>query len=789
MALSAIDPGFNQEEHAKSIVEETRELFERYTTDAQEWRVQSQENREFRYGRHWTEAQYDELTSMGHSPITVDRLGPAIESVKSIMTSNRPGFQCIPQENSDAKTAEALSRMLTYCYDISEGAVHVAKFIDDFLTIGMGVFYAYQDPLADMGKGEVMFQAVDPDKVSISSSSRNHKCTDSENIILSYMFTKKQAAQMKPQYKGAIEGAVSDQDFNLPSTGNRDGLNKLFFEVDIANATLNDDDYVRGYMRYKNVRVMYTRVFEKWSGEERIYREDEYQKYLQQPAYIYKGTPFTDPQEMAKIDQAIKDIIERQVELVANITEQHQQAILDIAAERAETMKGLDEALANDALEQERYDAEVNRLETAVQGKLEQAEENFESSVQAITNPEQPESVTIAELVQAGFIEEVSYPEERVMEYQIIGDQLVSEREMTLDEYPLIIAMNHHLGTPYPIGDVGLAKGNQEYINKLRSLIVAHTTSSVGSALLVGEGAVTDIEEMERKLARPGTKIIEIDFEEGQPIPMAPMPLANELYKTEADAKADIDHLLGVYELMLGNPSAAPDTHKATLSIDEYGQRRIRAKMMSIEDGLSRLGNVLIKLMQELYHTHKFMRILQPNGEMSEFSVNENLYDDFGKIIGRLNDITIGKYDCKVKSMSMLPDNRYGKMDWYLNLFDRKIIDGEEVLRKSGDFDIDGILERQGEKQKMQQALGKQQEEIKDLKGDMQTKDRQIQSLTNKVETEKFKATLKIEAERAKLAGELYERRLADAARYKQRNDADSKRTQRSKGKKNANRS
>ena len=58
----------------------------------------------------------------------------------------------------------------------------------------------------------------------------------------------------------------------------------------------------------------------------------------------------------------------------------------------------------------------------------------------------------------------------------------------------------------------------------------------------------------------------------------------------------------------------------------------------------------------------------------------------------------------------------------------------------------------------MQQA----QEQIKNMNGDIQTKDREIQHLRNRVETEKFKTKLDAQSNQSKAAGKIFERRLDD---------------------------
>ena len=72
----------------------------------------------------------------------------------------------------------------------------------------------------------------------------------------------------------------------------------------------------------------------------------------------------------------------------------------------------------------------------------------------------------------------------------------------------------------------------------------------------------------------------------------------------------------------------------------------------------------------------------------------------------------------------------------------------------------------------LQQQLQASQEQIKQLKGDLQTRDREAVNLRKKVEVEKFKADLDGTSNKAKAAATLYEKRLGDEMAGLKRNVA-----------------
>ena len=131
--------------------------------------------------------------------------------------------------------------------------------------------------------------------------------------------------------------------------------------------------------------------------------------------------------------------------------------------------------------------------------------------------------------------------------------------------------MNMHTGSPYPLSDVRMVKDLQRYVNKIKSLIVAHASTSTNVKILVPRG--TDVESLRQEWSKPGA-IIEVDFSEGTPIPVQPLPMPNELYQNEQVAKADIDHQLGLFDSMMGNAQNSPDSYRGIMMMDEFGQSR-----------------------------------------------------------------------------------------------------------------------------------------------------------------------------------------------------------------------
>jgi len=696
----------------RDTVNETIDIYQRYSKKRDTWAVEAKEDKEFRLGKQWTTEQADVLKERGQAPIVVNRIHPAVETAKSMITANRPAFRVAPREDSDKKVANVVSALLSYMYDLSDGRTVIRKVVDDYYVSGLGYIQVYQDPMMDMGKGEVCMHDIDPLDVYVDPNSQHRFFDDAENIIISRLFTKDQAKKLYPMYKKDIEKANSEQDFNAPETGRAfDG--SVQFPEDVG--TLDNTNYVRGYERYYKKHIPEYRIFENFSGKEDLLDEKKFEEYSQKPAWIIQGSILTDEKQA----QALVQQLQQQ--------EQVRQMQESMAMEEEMRQKGLG------------ADAMVP---------------------QPSQKPIQAEQVTFAELMEQGLIEVVKVLSSKVHQCVVIGDKLLYKRVLPIDQYPIVPFINIHTRSPYPVSDVRLVKGMQEYINKTRSLIIAHATTSTNTKILVPEGSV-DMSEFEQKWAQPGVAI-SYDPTDGAPMPVQPSPLPNELYQNEMSAKNDIDHQLGIYEMMQGNSAAAPQTYKATISLDEFGQRKIKSKLADIEAGLTRVARVAIPLMQQLYTTRKVFRVVQPNNSLSDYAINEKLVDDKTGEIKIFNDLTIGKYDVICIAGSTLPSNRYAELEFYMDAYQKGLIDRQEVLKKTEVFDAEGVQQRMSEIGKLSQQLEASQEEIKKLKGDLQTRDREAINLRKKAEIEKFKADLDKIGNKSSAASTLYEKRLDD---------------------------
>ena len=608
---------------------------------------------------------------------------------------------------------------MTWIWDNSNGNSVLKQVVDDYYVKGMGAMYAYYDPNADYGKGEIMLKSVNPHDLYLDPASKDPFCQDSAHIIVAKKHMKSQLLLEYPDYVDIINSAVQTN-YISPETTTRFGLHDEQLTSGVGNdRRIGDEDIELEVMeRYTKVKQPYIKSFNPLENEEDILTEEEFQEYLKKPAVIVTSRTgeqiFTD-------DQNVKQYMELY-----------------------DNTGGMYHMIPNPATGQ----------------PMMQPGEASENMITGSTTVIEP--IQYSTLVDGGTITVNNITIDHVEMCCSVGDHQLYMVTLPIEHYPIVTFMNRHNRNPFPISDVRLVKGLQEYINKIRSLIVAHASSSTNVKLLIPRGSMNK-QQLEAEWARAGTAVIEFDPELGQPIVAGPVPLPNELYKNEADAKADIERILGIYALMQGDQGGAPQTYKGTIALDEFGQRRIKSKKDDIEAGLNQIGKIVIQFIQAFYTAEKTIRLMNPNALPTEIAINQDIYDPVtGMFLERLNDVTVGKYDLIVVSGSTLPSNKWARFEYYMQLFQTGIVDQVEVLKQTDVADMEGVLERADQRKQMAGQIQQLQAQVKQLSGDLQTAQRESVQDRKRVEVKEFEKKLAKAEAKVEMATTLHNKRSQD---------------------------
>ena len=300
---------------------ESQELFRRWKDARVDWDTDARTDIDFYHGNHFTKDESDALRSRNQADVPMDRVSPAIEKLKAILTARPPGFTAIPREDSDSKLSNVWRTILGYIFDISDGDVHVKQAIHDYATTGLGYLYVYIDNESDFGKGDIKFQSVSPFRVYVPPSSRDRFFNDAEGIILSTILTEEQIVSMYPELGDqvdestgeVIEGVINDIS-GIMEEDYPDAQNKISYQFTTpAEAKDKDSMHTQNYQileRFSKVKVPFYRVVDARSQEEMVLSEPEFSEFLQENPGVF---------ERGLMD--FEEVIQTRVRAVASVGE------------------------------------------------------------------------------------------------------------------------------------------------------------------------------------------------------------------------------------------------------------------------------------------------------------------------------------------------------------------------------------------------------------------------------------------------------------------------------------
>lgn len=703
------DSGHNTSYEKPEQVALSEELYDKYKSSRSAWEKEVEEDEAFVRGAQWDAEAAKSLKARNMDPIVNNVLEPAVDQAKALLTSNKPRFTSTAREDSDVKTGKVFADLMTHVWDRSDGNTQLKRAVEDYYVKGMGVLMAYPESFTD-GHGNIKLIAPNPMDVFLDPNTKSPFGDDSPHILVSKVMLHEQIQGVLPDVTELLKDAEEATDDYIATDRHSE------YEEDTRPQETPDKRY-RVIERYSKIKVVEHTIVDPFGGYERKVPDDQLPDFLKEPGVIL--TP-SEGEERYVFEPDEVEFYQRLGKEGGGF-----------------------------------FHFEVD-METGAQlpAPGEEGPESVPGSTVKVTE------TTIGYIVDNGGLQKTEYYTDGIYKVTSIGGVLYEEGIMPISNYPIVTIMNHHKRDPYPMSDIRMAKGLQEHINKIESLIIAHASNSTNVKVLLPRGTA-DKSKLEQEFGKAGTAILEYNAEIGQPIVVQPLPLPNELYKNKQDKIQEVERLLGIYALMQGDAGQAPSTYKGTVALDEYGQRRIRSKRDDIESALNKLARVVVELIQRTYTKHRAFRIVQPNDNPdTSFSINEPIYNDYGQVVKRLNDVTVGKYDLVVVAGSTLPSSRWALAEYYMELAEKGLIDQQEFLIKSEVADVEGVLKRSGKMAQMERMIEQLQQELKKVSGDNQTLLRESIHDKKQLEVMKFKTQLAEASLGARKASQLYENLL-----------------------------
>ena len=663
------------------------------------WQVDSQKGYDFYLNDQLTVEEQNMLQESGMPTFLINRITPIVETMKYFVTANNPRWKAVAVEGSDTDIAQVHSDISEYCWGLSNGKSIYGNVVLDALTKGVGYFFITVDKGLDRGKGDVVFQRINPFDVYPDPQSRDFLFRDASFILVKKNLTRNQLKQMYPEYTRKIAKANEGSSLMHYSEANRDASSSIIPE-DIQTSVDehgNKDDIIVLHECYEKVKVPFVNMTMK------IYPSAQDEKVVREMA-IKKLKDFES-------DQAVKakeHIVSLEAQLEAG----------EIIQERA----ALEMQKAEDTLKRniERKRAEVDY---ALQEELNRTEE-------VVVAIDEFKILQEQEGFQESIVEYFDYHETRIKVTCTLGESvLLYEYHLPIREYPIIPIPYIYTGTPYPMSAVTPLIGKQQEVNKAHQVMLHNANLASNLRWIYEEGSVPE-DEWEQYSSAPGALL---KYRQGfnPPTPILPAAINNAFYTITQEGKADMEYIAGIPSAMMGFTQQQADTYRGLLANDEFGTRRIKAWMGSVlEPALEQTGTVFKEISQTHYTIDKVFRIVQPTAggghSEKETRINIPIYNDYGEEINKWSDYATARFDVRIVAGASMPINRWALLEEYFRWYQAGLIDDIAMLSETDVRGKESIIERKSMYSQLQSQVEQLDEAVKDKDGTIETLSRQL---------------------------------------------------------------
>lgn len=253
------------------------------------------------------------------------------------------------------------------------------------------------------------------------------------------------------------------------------------------------------------------------------------------------------------------------------------------------------------------------------------------------------------------------------------------------------------------MGEIEQTEGPQKTFNKLISFSMDVLTLMGNPIWIVDSTAEIDTDNL---INRPGAVIekapgSEVRRTEGVQLQPFVLQLVDRY-------KEWFDQVAGSNDVTRGlNPSGVTAA-SAIADLQNAAQTRIRQKSRNLDAYLQQLGQQYLSLVFQFYTAPQVFRLTNKDGSEKYFKFHvdpekstayvEN-YSPEGLSLGITEYQMRGEFDVRVTTGSSLPFSKAEKEQRLLNLFDRQIIDSEEVLKGLDYPNYEALLKRIADKQ------------------------------------------------------------------------------------------
>lgn len=249
----------------------------------------------------------------------------------------------------------------------------------------------------------------------------------------------------------------------------------------------------------------------------------------------------------------------------------------------------------------------------------------------------------------------------------------------------------------------------QTEINKRRSLTIEIVSRNAKGGWKVPVGSLKPKERanLEDNGAKPGV-VVEFDPKKGEPkeIGIGQSPVSME--RLEAKATEDLNQITGINEAAMGQLDQVQSgralearQRQAVISIQMYMDNFSRSKELQ--------GRKALNIFQNFYTEERVVRTLGEDGKFVQDLLNKQEFDPVsGNPLGKLNDITLGKYSVAIDETPLSSSFLNGQFEETLTIIEKlsPVLGPNIGVLSDILIDISSLPRKDEIKQRLSEVLG-----------------------------------------------------------------------------------
>lgn len=561
----------------------------------------------------FTAKQLDEIRANYDIPISTKISYAIIEQILAFLSGSKPYPRLIaPSEAPESKKfTELYEQAHNAVWYESKGNDRLAASFRDMLVTGSGYMHTRRNNFFGESTFNVINEWVPWVDVLVDPASREPDFSDAEMMCI---------AKVMP-----ITKAEKEYDINLTDEDYISAMTGLF---SVGGQSSINDPYLfptsvttGGYGEFRNDRYCWTRLFYE-KKEVGIYISENGDLATERP----KPTMVPNPEKIALEEQinAMAAQLQQAAEGFEESAEASAQAQQDVQTSQDPSQAlGTQEQVeqANQAHEQETQ-AMLQQFQQ-MQAVYQQLPDNIPAYIMTTLGKDKDNKSVVKTVFKVERIKR-----KQIIRVLMVGRHILEKEILPCQEFPLVhFCLSHNRSPNKTYGISHYIKDIEKAMNKFWAAMVYDVSLNSHQKLIAPTNSIQNIPQWESKWARPGA-ILEYEpqpelKDSGIPqiVPATPLDQARVQLITMLINLAE--YITGIFGVIQGNGSNAPDTFGGMSSLQNFGTQRVKLYGRHVESSLAQLALSTIEYLQAYAPKNQILTYFDGNDSPQEIKILE----------------------------------------------------------------------------------------------------------------------------------------------------------------------